>query len=427
MSVTEPPSSEAPAAVPARLTRRGIPLDADLRTLALATLVNTAGNGALMTTFALYFTHAVGIPATQVGLALSVAAVSGMVFQVPMGHLGDTRGPREMLSWLTGIAGVVSLGLLVTRNVWLLCVVLGVQAVFDRGASAVRGGLIARLAEGGNAVAFKAYLRAVTNVGISLGALLGGLALAVDRPWAYLSVFALDSVTFVLTAFALRRLPHLDPAPARDHGAPRLQVLRDVPYVVVSLVTGIFAIHFLVMELAVPLWIVQRTSAPRWLVAVVLMVNTVSVALLQVRLSRGATTVMTSARALAVGGGWVLAGFALIAFADGQDAWVSVLLVLAGAGVHVVGEMIGSGGQWGLQMGLAPRERQGQYQGFAGMSFSLSGIVGPPLIVLLCIEWGRPGWFVLGGIVLAAGLLSVPVSAWALRTRERYGVLNYTG
>ena len=35
---------------------------------------------------------------------------------------------------------------------------------------------------------------------------------------------------------------------------PRLQVLRDLPYVVVAVLTGIFAIHFLGMELAVPLW-----------------------------------------------------------------------------------------------------------------------------------------------------------------------------
>jgi MFS family permease len=305
--------------------------------------------------------------------------------------------------------------------------VLGAQAVIDRGASAVRGGLIARLAEGGRAVEFKAYLRAITNVGISLGALLGGLALAVDQHWAFLSVFALDAVTFVITAFALRRLPHLDPAPARAQGAPRLQVLRDVPFVVVSLLTGIFAIHFLVMELAIPLWIAGHTTAPTSLVAVVLLVNTVSVALLQVRLSRGATSVPASARALAFAGVWILAGFALIAFADGRATWVSVMLVLAGAGVHVVGEMVGSGGQWGLQMGLAPRDRQGQYQGFAGMSFSLSGIIGPPLIALLCIDWGTPGWLVLGGLIVGAGLLSVPVSAWALRTRERYGVLSYSG
>ena len=75
--------------------------------------------------------------------------------------------------------------------------------------------------------------------------------------------------------------------------------------------------------------------------------------------------------------------------------------------IHVVGEMVGSPAASGAsQMGLAPRERQGQYQGFAGMSFSLAGIVAPPLVTFLCIDWGRPGWFVLGGLILAAGALA---------------------
>src|SRR4051794_19258316 len=104
-------------ASPTRLTRRGVPLDPNLRVMAVATLVNTAGNGAMMTTFALYFTRVVGISATQVGLALSVGAVAGMLGQVPLGHLADTRGPRQVLCVLTAAAGVVSLGLLVTHNI----------------------------------------------------------------------------------------------------------------------------------------------------------------------------------------------------------------------------------------------------------------------------------------------------------------------
>lgn len=422
-----PVDDQVTVATHERLTQRGVPVDHNLRMLAIATLVNTVGNGATMTAFALYFTHAVGIPATQVGLALSVAALAGLLVQVPVGQLADSRGPREVLSRLMVLAGVSTLGLLLTHNIVVLCLVLAVQAVFDRGGSAVRNGLIARLAEGGQAVAFKAYLRAVTNVGISVGALLGGLALAVDRTWAYLAVFCVDALSFAVASLAVRRLPYVEPAPPRAPGAPRMQVLHDVPFVVVSVLTGVFAIHFFVMELAVPLWLAARTDAPKSLVAVVLLLNTVSVALFQVRLSRGATSVTTSARALAVAGGWVLGGFALIAFAGGRSAWVAGALICAGALVHVVGEMVGSGGQWGLQMGLAPRERQGQYQGFAGMSFSLSAIVAPPLITLLCIDWGRPGWFVLGGIIAVSGLLSVPAAGWALRTRERYGVRSYSG
>jgi MFS family permease len=120
---------------------------------------------------------------------------------------------------------------------------------------------------------------------------------------------------------------------------------------------------------------------------------------------------------MVTGCAWIAAGFVVISFSDGTGATVAVVLLLVGAAVHVVGEMISSGGQWGISMGLAPDERQGQYQGFAGLGFSLSNVIAPTLIALLCIEWGRPGWWVMGGLVLAAGVLQVPVCRWALRTR----------
>ena len=409
------------------LTHRGIPTDPNLRILAGATLVNTMGNGAITTTFALYFTRIVHIPAAHVGLALSAAAVVALFVAVPIGHLGDVRGPRELLRWLTFGTGIVSLGLLFTGNIWALAGVLMLEAFFDRGAGAVRNGVIARIAEGGQGVRFKAYLRAVTNVGISIGGALGGLALTVDRPWAYLTVFAFNSLTCIVTSLAVSRLPHLERAPLRAAGEPRLQVLRDVPFVVVTVLTGIFAMHFVVIEVAMPLWIAHSTHAPKSLVAVTLLINTVLVAIFQVRLSRGADTVMTSARALRTGGLWIGAGFGLIAFAAGQPVWLAVALLCGGALVHVVGEMVGSGGQWGVQMGLAPRERQGQYQGFAGMGFSLSNVLAPSLSVALCINAGQVGWMVLAGIIIVSGVLAVPACAWALRTRERYGVLTHTG
>ncbi|MDQ2755143.1 MAG: MFS transporter [Actinomycetota bacterium] len=409
------------------LTRRGLPVDPTLAGLATATLVNTVGNGAVMTTTALYFTRVVGLSATQIGTALSVAAAVALVSQLPLGHLGDLRGPREVLAGLTAATGLVTLGLLVTRSFWGLVLVLAAEAFFDRGASAVRNGYIARVATRGRGVAFKAYLRSVTNIGISVGALLGGLALAVDRPWAYLSVFALNAVSFLATAVVVTRLPHLEPAPERAEGESRLQVVRDRPFVLVSVLTGLFAIHFFVVELALPLWIAGHTNAPTVLVALTLLVNTVAVAIFQVRLSRGADTVPAAARRMVVGGVWVTAGFAVIAFAGGVPTWLAVVLLLGGAGLHVVGEMVGSAGQWGVQMGLAPQERQGQYQGFAGMSFSLASIIAPPLTAALCIGWGRPGWLVMGALVLLAAVGNVPASQWAMRTRGRYGVLTHTG
>ena len=202
-----------------RLTVRGIPVDPNLRVLAIATLVNTVGNGALMTTFALYFTQVVGLSAAEVGAAISIAALAGMVSQVPLGHLGDVRGPRELLRWLTLGAGVSTLGLLFTEHIAVLAVVLAVESAFDRGAGAVRSGIIARIAEGARGVSFRAYLRSITNVGISVR----------RRPrWARAADRRAVGVPRDLRAQrgelrarrpAPRPPPHLDPAPPRPRAS----------------------------------------------------------------------------------------------------------------------------------------------------------------------------------------------------------------
>jgi len=412
---------------PDALTRRGIPIDPTLRVLALGTLVSRATGGAVFTTFALYFTRHVGLAATQVGFALSIGAVVAAIAQVPGGQLGDLRGPREMMRVFTVLTGVATLGLLVTHNFWALAVVISLLSGSQAAANSVRNGYIARIAGGGQGVRFKAYLRAVTNTAMTFGALVGGIALWIDRPWAYLAVFALDAASSLVTGLLFGRLPHLSPAPARLQGEPRLGVVRDLPFVAATLLTGVLFMHFVVLEIGIPLWISQRTTAPTSMVAIMLGVNTVAVALFQVRMSRGAGDVTTGASAVFRGGLWIAASFVLIAFTSGVDRAVAVPLLLLMTGVHVVGEMMSSSGQWGVSMGLAPVERQGQYQGFAGLGFSLSRVAAPTLITVLCINWGRPGWFVLAGLMLGAAALMKPVAAWGLATRERYGAATASG
>lgn len=408
------------------LTRRGIPLERDLRVLALGSFANRFGAGAVMTTSALYFTRQVGFSAAEVALALSVGAIVGIVVQVPAGHLGDTRGPRRVLTLcMTGAALTSALPVL-ARTPWQLALLLGLLALFERSAGSVQQGVIAQLATGGRGVLFKAYLRAVTNTAIGLGSVFGGAALVIDEKWAYVSVFVLNAVFTGFAAWNSRRLPDLPPY-LRVEGEPRLAVLRDWPYVVIVAITGLFSLHFFVMELGLALYISERTSAPPVMVAILLIINTACVAVFQVRLSRRADSVEAGARALVRGAVWIAAGFAIVSLAERGDVTFAVVVLVVGSLVHVVGEMIGSGGQWGLQMGLAPHERQGQYQGFAGLGFSVIAVVGPPVVTLLCVEMGETGWLILAGLMLAIAFVSVPASRWALASRERYGVTSHSG
>ena len=51
------------------------------------------------------------------------------------------------------------------------------------------------------------------------------------------------------------------------------------------------------------------------------------------------------------------------------------------------------------------------------MAPQIARMLGPVVVTTLLIGWGTPGWLVLGGLFLAAGLLSAPVIRWAERTR----------
>ena len=62
--------------------------------MAVATFVNTIGNGMYMTVMVMYFTRSVGLPASQVGLGLTIAGLFGLAAGVPVGHLADRRRAR---------------------------------------------------------------------------------------------------------------------------------------------------------------------------------------------------------------------------------------------------------------------------------------------------------------------------------------------
>lgn len=338
---------------PEPVARYGIPLDQQLRVLAVGAFATRFGGGALMSTSAIYFTRHLGFSAAQVALAISVSAIAGLLVALPAGQLGDTRGPREVLTRLSAALAIATpLPALATSPV-ALAALLSVETALASSANSVRNGVIAQVATGGRGVQFKAYLRAVTNSAIALGSTVGGAALLVDTPTAYVSVFVLADALCALAAWNTTRLQHL-PAYQRSEGEPRLAVLRDLPFVAVVALTSMFSLHFVAAELGLALFISQRTEVPRVMIAVLLLVNTVCVALWQVRLSRSSDSVATGARALIRGGILIAVGFSLLGLADGVSAAAGITVLLAGAVIHVLGEMVGSGGQWGLQFGAGP-------------------------------------------------------------------------
>jgi dipeptide/tripeptide permease len=165
--------------------------------------------------------------------------------------------------------------------------------------------------------------------------------------------------------------------------------------------------------------VVDHTEAPRWTVALLLVVNTAVVSLFQVRSSRGIADPTSAARATRTAGWLLLASMALFAGASGGGVVVAVALLVLGAFVQVIGELLQSSGSFLLSYDLAPNQAQGQYQGVWGTSMSISTMVAPTVLALLPLGLGVPGWIILGVWFAVIGILFVPVVRWAAARQGR--------
>ncbi|MEO6086833.1 MAG: MFS transporter [Umezawaea sp.] len=385
--------------------------------LAAAQLANSLGDGAYLVCSALYFTRIVGLSATQIGLGLTLGWAIGSVAGIPLGHLADRRGARGT-AVLLALATAVAVGsFLVVRTYVPFVISVCLYASCQSGLAAARQALLAGLVDKAKRTEVRAYLQSTVNAGLAVGAALGGLALQIDTREAYLAVFALDAVGFVAAAVVLRALPAVPPVPAVV-GEPALAVLRDRPYALVTLLNTVMLLYMPLLSLVVPLWIVQRTEAPRWVVAALLVLNTIGVVLFQVRVARRVTGLDSAARFVRWAGLAMLASCAVFALSAGGNAWTAVLVLLVAAGLQLIGEMMLASGAWEIGFDLAPSDNQGQYQGFFGSGVPVARMVGPLLLTTLVLGWGAAGWLVLGGLFLAAGLAMGPAVRWAAGARS---------
>jgi MFS family permease len=387
-----------------------------VRVLTLSNLAKTVGHGVVTSVIVLYFTMKVGIGADKVGLALSLGAALGMLGSVPLGHIADLYGPRNVTVGLLFLLGIfVGAYAFVDSFPWLV-VVVSLTLMAESAAYASRGALIAGLIPPEERVSALSYMRSVANVGIAIGAAAGGIALFLNSTPVYLGVLVSGGLCFVLSGSAYLAVPSV-PALGKGRDGPRWVALRDRPYLLLALLNTVLVMHTTILAVALPIWITTRTTAPSWMYSLVLILNTLVVVLLQVRVSKGSELPEGGAHAMRRSGLLLASCCVLFAAAQGQPILVAALVVLAGAAVHVFGEMLQGAGQWSVSFGLAPDGAQGQYQGLFAMSVQLGTVATPALAVLLLTHYGWLGWLILAAPLALAGLAAPMVVRWAGRAQ----------
>lgn len=385
------------------------------RVLAASNFVYTLGSGLYLTAGVLYFTEGVHLAAGQVGLGLGIAGIVSLALGIAVGHLADRHGARGVYTITLAVQALATAGFVLADSFWpfllAVCATTGAKAA----GLAARSPLI-RHYGGDRPQEFRAYLRAVTNVGVSFGALLAGWAVQADTLMAYRLLVAGNALAFAASAAILIFLPPVAPGPV-VHG-PRWIALRDRPYLLLTALDGIMAVQFKVLTVAIPLWLVGFTAAPRWLVSGTMLISTVMVVALQVQASRGIDSPAAGGGAYRRAGAAFLASCSLIPLSAGLPAWGAATLLLIAVVIHTIGELWHSAAGFEVSFALAPEHATGQYLGVFGLGAGLAEGLGPALLIALCITWGRPGWYVVGGLFALTGLAAPFAVRWAQRDRR---------
>ena len=372
--------------------------------MSMSSLVNTFGNGLFMTVEVVYFTQVVGFSVARLALALSIAGGVSMLFSIPAGHLADRFGPRDIAVTAYVIEGIATFALLFTRDYSIFLVLNILIGITGTVGQTLRMATIAKVGNPEDKIRTRAYLRSVTNLGIGLGTLCAGFALAINTTAGYQVMLGIDAVTFLFAAYIFHKLPFVPPTVERNEPLSFI-ALKDRKFLGATALNSVMSLHFVLQNVAIPLWIIRETNAPRWWISVVMVVNTVAVILFQMKASKGSGDIGAGAKLYMRAGFAIAFSCVLYAFSAHIPTIAACSLLILAMMVHVFGELIGSAGSWSIGFGLAQQEHQGQYQGVYSLSWGLGGTLGPALVTALAIGLGKTGWMILAVMFAITGVL----------------------
>jgi MFS family permease len=380
---------------------------------AAASLITAAGSGLLLPLSVLYFTIHVGLSLPSVGVGLTVGGLIALAF-VPLGGIViDTFGAKPVLLGCWGLAAAAYAGYGLVGN-WGEFLVAVTVAEIAAAVSATAGkSLLAELATGADRFRLLASQRSLSNLGYGIGGLLATAALAIGGI-AYECVVYGDAFTFLIAivlAFGVstpRRLPVASERPGSARGL-RL-VLADRRYLALSALDFLTTFQDGALAVALPLWVVLHTQAPRALAGMLFTINTVVVVLFQVKATSGVRSITDVPRTYRRGAAsmGVCAAAYLSAHYVGEAAAIALLVVAVL--MHTATEMFVSAGELTTSVDLADDAHRGKYLSIYRLGYAVQDALAPLIVTSLLAIGSVLLWPVLALVVCTGALASARIA-----------------
>ena len=382
---------------------------------------SSLGSGMSMPYLFVYLTQVRHLPATQVGLILSWMGVVSLVVSPLVGTLIDRFGPRGVLvigvlGEAVGMAAVGGVGSLL--DAWLVGSWVAVCncATFPGSAA-----LLTRMVPVARRERAYGMQFMLMNAGFGIGGLVASALVNLADASTFVWLYRIDALSYLGYIVVLLTLPRgtgrIDPDTAQPGAGPQpgwRVVLRDRTLLLVVVVgTLLLTCAYAQMDTGFTAYAVNQAQVPARTLGWAFAANTAVIVagqLVTLRLVHG----RRRSTALGVAGLIWAAAWVVVAVSGAfVGRPLAIVCVVLGLAVFGAGETIWAPMMPALVNGLADERVRGRYNALAGMTWTISGIVGPALAGLLIVRAHGVYWAALciGGSLLGG------VAFLALRRR----------
>ncbi|WP_221890952.1 MFS transporter [Microbispora sp. KK1-11] len=384
-------------------------------------VVDATGSGMYLPLSLLFFHHVTGLPIERVGVIMTGAALFSLVGNPIAGVLVDRFGARAVVvgGYLVRAVGFAAYPLVDSPLTMFLAVAL--VALGDGSYPPSIQSFVAAIARGADRDRLLAAQRSLRNAGLGAGGLIAGAALGLGSDAAYRVIVLVSAAAFAGAALILRTIPVPGGAVpggtvpgGRDRTAPRAAkdrrgggyrlVLRDRTFLALTLQNVPTAFGYMVLSVALPVYVTQELDVPASLVGVLYAVNTVGIALLQIPVTRRLIRYRRT-RTVAAGAATFAVSFAAFALLAGVPVRPAALAgVFAATALFTVGEMLHGAPLSALVSSAAPEETRGRYMAVYQFSWAIPITLAPAVLTALLSLSPVSMWLLLAGGVSCSAL-----------------------
>jgi MFS family permease len=395
-----------------------------------AVVVDALGVGMFIPLSFLYFTLTTAVSATAIGAVISAATLLTLPAGFVAGTVADRWDPKILvvINNLVSAAGYTAF--LFCRTWPQIFLAVLVVTLAERLYWSGWPPFLSRIARPDELDAWFAFTESIKSGCFGLGALLGGIALAIDGGSGPQVLVLLNVASYISSAWLLGRAkvapqerpaPTLPPAGSEEPPASWRRVLRQRWIVVLALAQTALAFAWLLPSVVIPVYAVEILQLPSWMPSLVFAVNSVGILVAQTQVTARVRRLRRT-RVLAAGAAVAAASIVLLALSGqlGRDA-AAVLVAASSVTVTLAWMLTMPTGNALVAAGSAPDVR-GRSLALLQVAGGLGLAAGPAVVGTLLDLSTTYLWIALAGLAVSgvAGFLVADrlVPAHALRPMQ---------